>query len=81
MPQDDIEAAAWYRRAADQGFARGQYKLGLMHFTGRGGVPLDAVQAAAWLRKAADQGHATAQSALGVLNGAGRGGVPKGRRG
>ena len=29
--QDDAEAARWYRRAAEQGIATGQYSLGLMY--------------------------------------------------
>ena len=28
VPQDDIEAASWYRQAAEQGIAAAQYNLG-----------------------------------------------------
>jgi len=31
-----VEAAAWYRRAADQGDGRAMYRLALLHAEGRG---------------------------------------------
>jgi hypothetical protein len=30
VAQSDVEAARWYRKAADQGHADAQYKLGIM---------------------------------------------------
>jgi hypothetical protein len=36
VPQSDVEAARWYRKAADQGDAGAQYNLGLMFDQGRG---------------------------------------------
>jgi TPR repeat protein len=36
VPEDDAEAARWYRLAADQGHAPAQFNLGLMHATGEG---------------------------------------------
>jgi len=59
-----VEAVVWYRKAADQGYADGQFNLGLMYRTGRG-VPQDDVEAVVWCRKAADQGHAQAETCLG----------------
>ena len=44
VPQDDAEAAKWYRKAADQGLASAQYNLGVMHAKGRG-VPQDDAEA------------------------------------
>jgi len=52
VPQDDAEAAHWYRRAAMQGMAEAQYNLGAMYARGAG-VPQDLVQAYYWLQLAA----------------------------
>ena len=43
MPQDYAQAAAWYRKAADQGYAGAQYNLGVMYANGQG-VPQDYVR-------------------------------------
>jgi hypothetical protein len=66
VAQSDVEAARWYRKAADQGLALAQYNLGLMFEQGRGVAQSD-VQAARWYRKAADQGHVQALHELGNL--------------
>ncbi len=66
MPKDAAQAAAWYRRAANQGDADAQYSLGRLYENGTG-VPKDTAQAAAWYRKAADQGHADAKQRLETL--------------
>jgi len=66
VPEDDVQAAAWYRKAAEQGNVNGQWALGAMYENGRG-VPQEDAQAAAWYRKAAEQGDAGAQQGLGVL--------------
>ena len=50
------EALKWYKRAADQGDACGQYELGLMYEEGRGVEPSDA-DALSWFVKAAEQGE------------------------
>lgn len=70
--QDDGEAAAWFRKAAEQGLAAGQYDLGRMYSVGRG-VTRDDAQAVKWLRLAAEQGLGAAQVTLGVLYARGRG--------
>jgi uncharacterized protein len=75
VPQDYAAAAAWYRKAADQGDASAQNNLGFMYHRGRG-VPQDYAAAAVWYRKAADQGNASAQNDLGFMYGEGRG-VPQ----
>ena len=54
-------AAAWLRRAADQGHA--QYTLGLMYYKGYG-VAQEPKQAVVWFRRAADQGLVQAKAAL-----------------
>ena len=35
VPQDYAEAVKWYRLAAEQGYARAQYNLGLMYDNGK----------------------------------------------
>ena len=70
--QNDGEAVAWFRKAAEQGLAAGQYDLGRMFSVGRGVVRDDA-QAVKWLRLAATQGLGAAQVTLGVLYARGRG--------
>ena len=52
VPQDDAEAAKWYRQAAERGYARAQHNLGLLYELGRG-VPQDFVQAYVWFGLAA----------------------------
>ncbi len=54
VPQDDAQAVAWWRKAADQGFADAQYILGVMYVNGRG-VPQDYVEAHARLSLAASR--------------------------
>jgi hypothetical protein len=63
VAQDDVEAARWYRNAADQGEAAAQSGLGIMYQNGQG-VPQDDAEAMKWYRKAADQGDATAKKNL-----------------
>jgi TPR repeat protein len=55
-----LQAASWYRKAAEQGDATAQYNLALMYYHGRG-VAHDRQQAETWFRKAAEQGNAEAQ--------------------
>ncbi len=53
---DYDEAARWYRRAAEQGHADGQFNLGLKYANGDG-VPQDYVQAHMWFSLAGAQGR------------------------
>ena len=48
MPVNYAEAAEWYRRAAEQGYAEAQHKLG-MHYAEGWGVPRNYVLAYMWL--------------------------------
>ena len=36
MPQNDAEAAKWFRLAANQGVAKAQFNLGIVYATGQG---------------------------------------------
>ncbi len=65
-PKDYKEAAKWYRKAAEQGDADAQFRLGVMYHEGEG-VSQDYTEAAKWSRKAAEQGDASAQINLGVM--------------
>lgn len=76
VPQDDVEAARWYRLAAVQGNVASQINLGVMYANGQG-VPQDYAEAVTWYRKAAaEQGGAPAQFNLGVMYAKGQG-VPE----
>jgi hypothetical protein len=54
VPQDFVEAAKLYRKAADQGDADAQYALGDMYGEGKG-VPQNYVRAYTWYNLAASQ--------------------------
>ena len=64
----EVEAAKWYRRAADQGYAPAQAGLGYLYAQGKG-VVKDPVQALEWFRKSAAQGDPSGQANLGALYG------------
>ena len=72
VAQDYVEAAKWFRKAADQGFARAQHDLGLCYENGDG-VTKDVTEAVKWYHKAADQGDASAQYGLGLCYAKGNG--------
>jgi flagellar biosynthesis GTPase FlhF len=58
------EAISWYRKAAEQGLALGQYNLGVMYMSGQG-VERDEPEVARLFKLAADRGEALAEAALG----------------
>ncbi|HEY3827264.1 MAG TPA: tetratricopeptide repeat protein, partial [Bryobacteraceae bacterium] len=64
VPQDYVEAANWFRKAAEGGFAEAQYRLAQMMAIGQG-IRQDNTEAANWYRKAAEQGVVGAQFNLG----------------
>lgn len=57
----------WWRRAADQGFARAQYSYGQSLRLGRG-LALDSKEAMRWTMLAAEQGHPIAQYDIGFAH-------------
>ncbi len=59
-------AREWYRKSAEQGYARAQHNLGVMLQNGELGDP-DYTAAARWYREAAEQGEAAAQNNLAML--------------
>jgi|APSaa5957512535_1039671.scaffolds.fasta_scaffold00283_10 uncharacterized protein len=66
VPQDFVQAASWYRLAADSGLARAQANLATMYLRGQG-VAEDPREAAFWFTAAAYNGHALAQFNLALL--------------
>ena len=75
VPKDDVLAALWYRKSAEQGNSVAQYFLGLMYAKGEG-VPKDLVEAVKWYTKSAEQEYEVAQRNLGLMYANGDG-VPK----
>lgn len=57
------EAIAYYRKAAAQGDAEGEFGLGSMYAAGEG-VKRDPAEARKWITRAAEKGHAAAINAL-----------------
>ena len=66
VPHSYAEAAYWYRRAAEQGYAPAQYNLAELYSVGYG-VPRDIEHALRWMDRAAQQGHERAVERLPVL--------------
>lgn len=59
--QTYAEAIRWYTLAAEQGYARAQFNLGLLYKNGGGVVTQDYAEAVRWYTLAAEQGNARAQ--------------------
>ena len=64
MTKDPAKAAEWYQKAAEQGYAQAQNRLGECYFYGQG-KPENKFAAVKWYEKAAEQGIANAQYSLG----------------
>jgi len=75
-PKDQAEAVRWYRKAAEQGHAKGQYLLGYILALGRGVRP-DSAEALRWVRKSAEQGYSYAELEFGLMCVMGDNNVPK----
>ena len=72
MQKSRTKSLEWFRLAADQGNAIGQYEVGVAYLDGDT-VPQDDVEANEWFRLAADQGHIGAAFNIGLLNERGMG--------
>ena len=84
VPKDWLQATELCRKAAEQGYAPAQYKLGSIYKYGNPEVPKDENEAERWYSKAAQglpalakQGDAFAQYTLGMMYTLGEGGLPK----
>ena len=71
FPRNIPEAMRWMRKAAEQGYADGQYRLGGLYDVATS--PQNPVEAIKWYTLAAKQGHKDAQYRLGVMYDQGRG--------
>ena len=60
VPQSDVEAVRWWKKAADYGDMQAQFYLGAQYLQGTG-VAQSYVEAARWTEKAAAQGCIDAQ--------------------
>jgi TPR repeat protein len=76
FPQDDRQAAAWYRRASDRNFPNAQTKLAYLYAAGRG-VERSQIEVARLFRRAAEQGNADAQVNLAAIYASGSHGHAK----
>lgn len=72
IPDDRSITVQWYRENAEKGDLDAQYKLGLLHLTGKGALQ-DFGEAAKWLKLSAEQGHPQAQFQLGLIYRVGHG--------
>lgn len=63
VEEDEEEAAKWYRKAAEQGYAVAQFMLGECYYDGEG-VEQDREEAVKWYKKAVEHGNVEAQNAL-----------------
>ena len=66
------QAAQYYTRASDKGYAPAQNQMGRFHALGRGNLVQSDSMALAFFRKAAEQGVSTGQYHLGAMYGAGK---------
>ena len=64
VPADYAAAVAWYHKAADQGHAVAQFRLGVLY---QNGVPVHEELAVTWYGRAASQGYPEAQYKLGQM--------------
>ena len=72
VAEDDVQAAKWYRMAAEQGHKEAQTRTAMMYAYGCG-VEKNSAEAVKWFIKSAEQGYAPAQYHLGRMYIAGRG--------
>ena len=75
VKRDLDAAAAWWRRAAENGHAKAQHNMGVLYYRGEG-VVRDYAEAAKWHGLAAEQGFLRSQHNLGMFYRAGEG-VPR----
>src|SRR6185437_3867075 len=66
VAQDPAQAAAWYRKSAEQGHSEAALSLGYAYAKGMG-LARNLPEAARWFRRAADLGGINAQFNLALL--------------
>ncbi len=65
VPKDHAKMLEWYRRSADAGYAKAQYKMAVGYAQGYGGLEKNDAEARKWLLKSAEQGYRRAMKTLG----------------
>ncbi len=70
-----VEAAGWYEKAALQGDATSQQRMGDLSVVCKG-IPADYQKSADWHRRAANQGNVTSQITLSGIYKVGKNGIP-----
>ena len=65
VPKDAALALVWYSKAADQGNAEAEYRLGQAYVLGRKDLPPDRSRGLALMIRAGEHGHATSLRAIG----------------
>ncbi|KAJ2714580.1 hypothetical protein H4R19_001655 [Coemansia spiralis] len=78
LPQNDVEAYLWARRAADRKLAKAEYAVGYYYECGIGVTRPDLAEAQRWYTRAAQQGNRRAINRLRELTKMGVGIVPPG---
>src|SRR5580765_2126689 len=78
VPKNYAESGKWYLKAANQGLAEAQFKLGVRYFEYGKSAKENYTTAFTWFYKAAAQGIAEAQFNIGLMYQLGRG-VPTNR--
>ncbi|MBL4871477.1 MAG: sel1 repeat family protein [Robiginitomaculum sp.] len=66
MPEDHGIAIKWFRKAADQGYAEGQYRLAMM-YDKDWGISKSRQKEMYWTKQAAAQGHGRAKYSLSLM--------------
>ena len=66
VPENDVEAVKWYRKAAEQGHKVAQHDLGYMYYKGEG-VPQNYAKALTWVSLAKALGYVNAEVGLDMI--------------
>lgn len=66
-PENHVEAARWYRMAAEKDDGYAQYQLGCLLLDGKD-IPHDPVEGEAWLKKSVDNGYSEAALRIASLH-------------
>jgi TPR repeat protein len=77
VAKDTEKLALWYRRSAENGYARAQYKLAVGYAFGLAGAEQDDAEAVKWLKLSAEGGYRRAQKVLARGYTEGRLGLPR----
>ena len=72
IAKNEEQAVTWFRKAADQGYAPGQYFMGNMYRFGTG-VKQSPADALKWYQKAAEQAFPKAWTSMGEMYDKGEG--------